>query len=534
MQRQANLETILRPGQIVGGGYRVDRLVAQGGMAAVWAGVNERTGKRVALKVILQSFASNGEAAELFRREALSASKINHPNVVSIFDVIDHEGMTCIVMELLDGETLGNYLARNGPLGLDETVALLLPAMRGVAAANAMGVVHRDLKPGNIFLCSEADGRLLTTKVLDFGISAIMEPVGETSTETNLVAKFGTPAYMAPEAIECSPTIDGRTDVYGFGVLFFETLTGTLPFLGEPGPDLFTRILTDPPPMVTAYRPDLPPEVAHIIDCALAKNANDRFPDVDHLVRAVEDHLFPPSVARKLSPISGVPLFKLGEPRSNAAIPIIQAPNEKEPSGRVHRSETVAIYSMAGESLRVAGRAGGASERKASVAILVDWARRTNTAFTDLWRLLHRRAAISAAFAVTLIATAGLAISTSSSGRGLTKVQLSIPSQLPALAHGPLITPLPNRPAPPSAPITGSLGESIGPDEIAQANHQPAPPPRITRAATVATHPSIHTATPLPSKRVARDEATPRRPRRAASPVTTSAPRAGRLLPSDF
>jgi serine/threonine protein kinase len=100
-------------------------------MAAVWAGVNEHTGKRVALKVILHSFTSNRDAVELFRREALSASKINHPNVVNIFDVIDHEGMTCIVMELFDGETLGSYLTRNGPLssGKDAGVCCCQPCM---------------------------------------------------------------------------------------------------------------------------------------------------------------------------------------------------------------------------------------------------------------------------------------------------------------------------------------------------------------------------------------------------------------------
>jgi serine/threonine-protein kinase len=124
---------------------------------------------------MLPVFATVGEAMELFRREALAASRVNHPNVVNIFDVIEHEGMTCIVMELLEGETLGTYLASHGPLSLDEAVALLLPAMRGVAAANERGIIHRDLKPGNLFLCKDAQGRLLATKVLDFGISMSAE-----------------------------------------------------------------------------------------------------------------------------------------------------------------------------------------------------------------------------------------------------------------------------------------------------------------------------------------------------------------------
>ena len=540
MERQANLETILRPGQIVADGYRIERLIAEGGMAAVWAGVNARTGKRVALKVILRSFLVNQEAAELFRREALAASKINHPNVVSIFDVIDHEGMTCIVMELLEGETLSRYLTRNGPLSLDETVALLLPAMRGVAAANAMGVVHRDLKPGNIFLCSEADGRLVTTKVLDFGISVIMEPVGERSAETNLVAKFGTPAYMAPEAIECSPTIDGRTDVYGFGVLFFETLTGTLPFLGEPGPDLFARILNAPPPKVTTYRPDLQPAVADIINCALAKHADNRFPDVDHLVRAVEDQLLPlPPVARKLSPISGISLFNLREPSPGAAIPPALAAKENEPSARVHRSETVAIYSMAGEALHAPGRAAGAPGTKPSTAVTANWARRRLVSLLDSWRRLNRRAAIGVAITVFLMPVAWLAISTSSTSRGLGKAQSSISGELPS--PGPLVTPLPspNSPAPPHAPIAGSFSEGVAPSEDTQANRQPAPTPsRATvppaRAPRIATHPPMRTAAPLPAKRATRNEAATRRPRRAASPDAHSTPRAGKLSPSDF
>src|SRR5450631_721855 len=187
-QTEVSLETTLQPGQIVGGKYCVDRLIGKGGMAEVWAGTNERTGKRIALKAILRSFASSSDAIELFRREALASSRVNHPNVVNVFDVIDHEGMTCIVMEMLEGEPFGTYLKRKGYLGVDEAVALLLPAMRGVAAANAEGVIHRDLKPQNIFVCIDPDGRLITTKVLDFGISVIREKSVDGAQVTQLLA----------------------------------------------------------------------------------------------------------------------------------------------------------------------------------------------------------------------------------------------------------------------------------------------------------------------------------------------------------
>ena len=229
---QPTLETILRPGQTVAGKYCVDHLIASGGMAAVWAGTNLRTGKRVALKVILRSFAATPGAEELFRREALAASRVNHPNVVTVFDVVDHATRTCIVMEYLDGEDLGAYFQRQGLLGLEEAVSLLLPAMRGVAAANAQGVVHRDLKPKNIFLCIDPGGRLITTKILDFGISVIVETSGGPRSKTVRLMTHGTPTYMSPEHITGSPDIDERTDVYGFGVILFEALAGQAPYVG--------------------------------------------------------------------------------------------------------------------------------------------------------------------------------------------------------------------------------------------------------------------------------------------------------------
>lgn len=314
----ASLETILRPGQVVAGKYRVDRLIGKGGMAAVWAGTNERTGKRVALKVILRSFASSQDAEELFRREAMAASRVNHPNVVNVFDVVDHEGMMCIVMELLDGEPLGLYLAEKPPLSVEEAVTLLLPAMRGVAAANAQGIVHRDLKPQNLFICIGPDGRLLTTKVLDFGISVMVEKAIDASAET-VVTMHGTPAYMSPEHIMNAADIDQRADVYGFGVLLFEALTKHLPFPGDPGPALLMRILNDPVPKASLFRSDLPADLVEIIARAMAKNPQDRFPTLNEFIGALEEHYYPLlPLPRSLTPMVGVPLFD--QPSTGEAI----------------------------------------------------------------------------------------------------------------------------------------------------------------------------------------------------------------------
>lgn len=326
----ASLETILRPGQVVAGKYCVDRLIGKGGMAAVWAGVNQRTGKRVALKVILRSFAASPEAADMFRREALAASRVNHPNVVNVFDVVDHEGMTCIVMELLDGQPLGAYLAKRGLPSVEEAVALLLPAMRGVAAANAQGIIHRDLKPQNVFICIGADGRVLTTKVLDFGISVMVEKASGVET---VVTTHGTPAYMSPEHIMNAPDIDERADVYGFGILLFECLTGRLPHPGDPGPSLLMRILNEPVPKASEFRPDLRPEVAEIVARATAKYPEDRFSSVEDFILALEDHFLPAvSLPRSLTPMVGVPLLEQLVTGPGAADPVVQLVRRAETS----------------------------------------------------------------------------------------------------------------------------------------------------------------------------------------------------------
>jgi serine/threonine-protein kinase len=322
-------------------------------MGVVWAVTNQHTGKRVALKAIRRSFAADSDAAKLFRHEALVASRVNHPNVVSVFDVIDHESMTCIVMELLDGEPLNEYLAREGPLSMERTAALLLPAMRGVAAANAQGVIHRDLKPHNIFLCMGHDGRVVTAKVLDFGSSLLKENALDSSVAAGQLASVGTPAYMAPEHIQGAPRIDERVDVYGFGVVFFEAMAGQHPFSGSPGSSLLIRILHEPSLSLSSLRPDLPPAVVHIIECAMAKDPSKRFPNLDPFIRLVEDHLMLSSpLPKNMTPLAGVPVFPLMESNSGVADAVVQVSRRTEDSA-LH--ETQALYTLLGGGMASAG-----------------------------------------------------------------------------------------------------------------------------------------------------------------------------------
>jgi eukaryotic-like serine/threonine-protein kinase len=358
------INAILQAGQFVYGKYRVDRLIGQGGMAAVWAGTDERTGKRVALKVILRSLAKTTEAQALFYGEARAVSRVNHPNVVTVFDVIQLGGMPCIVMELLEGEPLGDYIAVREFLTVSEATTVLLPAMRGVAAAHAQGVIHCDLKPQNIFVCIGPDGRVVTTKVLDFGISVMVERATDRSAGPSPALSMGTPAYMSPEQLLGWARIDERADVYSFGVLLYEALTGEMPFSGQPGPELFHRIVNDAPPPVTLSHPELPPGLVGIIEKAMAKRPSDRYANLNLLLGSIEDALAPASPAPRLvTPIAGVPAHALRESSSGEE----QAVLKQEQSGKFQ--DTQLFFSRPTEKdIPVVAADGPADERGLAAA----------------------------------------------------------------------------------------------------------------------------------------------------------------------
>ena len=208
---------------------------------------------------------------------------------------------------------------------------MLLPAMRGVAAAHAQGVVHRDLKPQNIFLCVGPDGRVVTTKVLDFGISVIVEKVLAPSQGFEPGVPMGTPGYMSPEHLSGLP-VDERCDVYGFGGLLYESLTAQMPFPGEPETALFNRILNDPPPPLGQLRPDLSSGLVRIIETALAKNPDQRFVDLNAMVSALEAEVMPASSPRSLTPLAGLAVVGLGDPLPGHLDPAAPVPLNQEQS----------------------------------------------------------------------------------------------------------------------------------------------------------------------------------------------------------
>jgi serine/threonine protein kinase len=275
------------PGGLIGGKYRVERLIACGGMGAVYEATHKVSGKRVAVKWMLPTLGQIKGARERFIREACATARIAHPNVVDIYDVGSESGSVYLVMEYLRGETLAQRMAR-GALSVHEAIALLLPALRGVAAAHAHAVIHRDLKPDNIFLCCNEEGEELEPKVLDFGISKITTDEVRDLAITHSGAVLGTPYYMSPEQVRGAREVDARTDVYAFGVMLFEALTGQWPFDAETYNELIVKIATEPTPRASDRNPDLHPEIVAVIERAMAREPEARFPNIESLALALE------------------------------------------------------------------------------------------------------------------------------------------------------------------------------------------------------------------------------------------------------
>jgi len=285
-----------RLGQIIGEKYRIEARLGRGGMGVVFRATHLVSRKAVALKWMLRS-TTDGQAHRRLLREARAAGRIDHPNVVDVYDVGEEGACAYLVMELLHGEALRARLER-GRLESREAIDLLLPALSGVSAAHRAGVIHRDLKPDNIFLCTGPDGSAREAKVLDFGVSAVSAQSTIDPALTDRATLLGTPAYMSPEQLASARDTDARTDVYALGVILYEALTGRLPFVAESHSGLIRAVAQDPPTLPRERCPDIPRELERVILGALSKQRQDRPQTVD----ALRDLLVPFGSAQQLAP----------------------------------------------------------------------------------------------------------------------------------------------------------------------------------------------------------------------------------------
>jgi serine/threonine protein kinase len=301
-------------GQVLAGKYRVDRVLGAGGMGVVVEAHHLALDSKVAIKFLTDEVQGNEQAVARFAREARVAAKIRSEHVTRVLDVGTLEnGAHYIVMELLDGVDLRQWLARKGPLPVGEAVDFVLQASEAIAEAHDLGIVHRDLKPANLFCVRRPNGSNCI-KVLDFGISkmATLGDSGSSLSMTGTATMMGTPFYMSPEQMESARNTDGRTDIWALGVILFELLTGQTPFGGESLPQVCLSVTSRPAPSVRALRPEVPPPVEAAIHKCLEKDRTKRYPTVGELCDA-------------LAPFAAVPESRgargRGEPRTMTATP---------------------------------------------------------------------------------------------------------------------------------------------------------------------------------------------------------------------
>ncbi len=266
-----------RVGTTIAGKYRISGVIGSGGMGAVFQAENAFTGRRVALKILRNELTSSPDLLRRFMQEAQSITRIGHPNIVEVLDLLqDEDGSVCMVQELLEGHDLRSRIKGGKRVPLREAVDLLVPIMGALVAAHAQHVIHRDIKPENIFLATSA--RRVVPKLIDFGVSKISD--GSAQTATTAGTMLGTPLYMSPEQVRGDRGIDARTDVWSLATVLYEMLAGTAPQDASSMVAIFARIVRDPAPRLEGHCPEVPRELAAVLHRALEIDRDRRWPSM--------------------------------------------------------------------------------------------------------------------------------------------------------------------------------------------------------------------------------------------------------------
>ncbi len=264
---------MIEKGKIISGRYEIIKSIGEGGMANVYVGYDTILNRKVAIKVLRGDLANDEKFVRRFQREALSASSLSHPNIVEMYDVGEDDGIYYIIMEYIEGKTLKQLIKKRGSITLSEAIDIMLQLTDGITQAHDSYIIHRDLKPQNILI--KDDG---TIKITDFGIAVALNSTQ--LTQTNSV--MGSVHYIPPEqASGKGSTI--RSDIYAMGILFYELLTGSLPFRGDNAVEIALKQMHDPIPSVRKKNPSIPQSVENIILKATAKNPKNRYADAKEM-----------------------------------------------------------------------------------------------------------------------------------------------------------------------------------------------------------------------------------------------------------
>jgi eukaryotic-like serine/threonine-protein kinase len=275
---------LLSPGSVIAG-YRLRRNLGEGGMGVVWEAEHVGTGTRVAMKFLKRADPDEG-VSRRFLREARAARAVKHPSVVAVHDVLELEdGCPVMVMELLQGETLADRLARQSVIALPELAPILVDVCAAVGCAHSLGIVHRDLKPENIFLVSSPEGR--TVKVLDFGLAKLTADDGDAARtagggSTGAGVLLGTLLYMAPEQLRGEKGIDHRVDIWALGTIMYEALSGSTP--ARTVAEIYRVVLLGAMVPLGERAPHLPPSILDLVDRMLSHDRQQRPGDIREVV----------------------------------------------------------------------------------------------------------------------------------------------------------------------------------------------------------------------------------------------------------
>jgi serine/threonine protein kinase len=311
-------------GKVFDGKYRLDERLGGGGMGTVYRATHLLIDRPVAVKVLSQRFVGDETAQQRFRREARAAGRMQHPNAVTVTDFGASDRHLYIVMELLEGRTLRELLAREGPLDAARAVSLMLQTSAAVGAAHDTGLIHRDLKPANIFIEQRA-GAPAVVKVLDFGLAkfAVEEQADDDyQTLTQVGTLIGTPRYMSPEQCSGHGKLSPASDVYSLGIVLYEMLSGAVPFSAETPLAIALRHVSEAPQPLREIVPSVPEKLEAIVGRALAKNPTERFADANALRRELH------TTAHELG-------LEHAEPAQTPSIDALRSAGSESPSGRL-------------------------------------------------------------------------------------------------------------------------------------------------------------------------------------------------------
>jgi eukaryotic-like serine/threonine-protein kinase len=275
----------LPAGHIIAYKYWIEKVIGHGGMGVIHQAQHLRLGQRVAIKVMRPALMGIAGMTTRFLREARAASQVKSEHVCRVLDIdMLPSGMPYIVFEHLEGLDLAELLRTAGPLPIAEAARYLVEACDAIAETHRLGIVHRDLKPSNLFLATWCNGRRII-KVLDYGISKTYSADARESTRTGIT--LGSPQYMAPEQVQPGRHFSGRVDIWGLGAILYALLAGQPPFKAPTVEDVCRLVLLAEPPPLVLFRPELPQELAAIVERCLRKNPDERFATADDLARAL-------------------------------------------------------------------------------------------------------------------------------------------------------------------------------------------------------------------------------------------------------